>query len=697
MKKIKVKAYMTKKSSPDFDFMLKCNNDNPMPFRIMVGDVIKETAGMVYMKLHADITSKKTAVCMKCGRTITNPVSMYFGLGPECGQHNYTNPFESEEELEKAVKAYRQELNKITWEGWIIKSAIEESEELDIVTKTTKQQTQKTKIIITIKDAEKVTTDKSAFISFPYDEKLLGIIRTMPNRFWHSGAKQWEIPASKLQVLLPELGNYDVEIIGNYKKPNKQPNLPKGFTFKTKPFDHQIDGFNYGLTHDRFLIGDEMGLGKTKQVIDIAVAKKLTKGYSHCLIICGVNGLKWNWQQEVKVHSNEESWILGQKVTKNRTVIGSNKDKLNDLLNIDNLPYFIITNVESLRDDKICGAIKQLCDDGTIGMTAIDEIHKCKNAASQQGKAILKVLPETRIAMTGTPLMNTPIDLFIVLKWLGYEKHSLYQFKTHYCVMGGYGGYEIIGYRNLQALQESLNEIMIRRLKKEVLDLPDKIYSTEYVEMSSKQAVIYNEVREELRTNIDKIKMSNNPLAQLIRLRQATGYTGILSNNIIESAKLDRLEEIVQDVVDNNEKCIVFSNWVEMTDPTAERLKRFNPAVVTGKTRDRVGEQDKFMTDSSCKVIIGTIGAMGTGLTLTAATTVIFLDSPWNRANKEQAEDRAHRIGTKSNINIITLVCKNTIDERIEDLVYRKGAMADMLVDGEITNGRSEIIDFLLN
>ena len=141
----------------------------------------------------------------------------------------------------------------------------------------------------------------------------------------------------------------------------------------------------------------------------------------------------------------------------------------------------------------------------------------------------------------------------------------------------------------------------------------------------------------------------------------------------------------------------MFSNWTDVTGPAFSRLKRFNPAVITGETKDRVSEQNKFMQDSSCKVIIGTIGAMGTGLTLTAASTVIFLDSPWNRANKEQAEDRAHRIGTKSNVNIITLVCKDTNDERIEELVYQKGAMADLLVDGKSTENRAQLVDFLLS
>lgn len=554
-------------------------------------------------------------------------------------------------------------------------------------------------INITIKEAEKVNGDLSAFISFPYDAELVGIMRTQSSRFWHAATKEWEVPAKKLMALISQMGNREITLTGKYKaiEEKKAIKLPKGFEFKTAPFDHQIEGFEYGLKYDKFLLGDEQGLGKTKQVIDIAVAKKLTKKYKHCLIICGVNGLKWNWQAEIGVHSNESSWILGTRYNgKGKAKVGSSKDKLADL---NNLPdsYFLITNVESLRDKGICEKVKELCDKGTIGMVAIDEIHKCKNPASQQGKAILKILPETRIAMTGTPLMNTPLDLFIVLKWLGFEKHSFYQFKKHYCIMGGYGGYEVVGYKNLGELQENLDSLILRRLKKDVLDLPDKIYTTEYVEMSKAQTTIYNEVKAEIKEQIDKIKISNNPLAQLIRLRQATGFTGILSTKTKESAKLDRLEEIVEELVENNEKCIIFSNWTDMTTPTYERLKRFNPALITGETKDRVAEQDRFMNDDRCKCIIGTIGAMGTGLTLTAATTVIFLDSPWNRANKEQAEDRAHRIGTKSNVNIITIVCKDTIDERIEELVHKKGAMADALVDGKVDMNKPEIIDFLLN
>jgi SNF2 family DNA or RNA helicase len=409
--------------------------------------------------------------------------------------------------------------------------------------------------------------------------------------------------------------------------------------------------------------------------------------------------LKWNWRSEIEKHSNETGYILGTRYRKRsgREYDGGTQAKLEDLHNLPK-DFFLITNVESLRSKEITDRIAQLSKQGVIGMIAFDEIHKAKNPSSQQGKGLLQIKADMMVAMSGTPLMNSPLDLYVPLKWLGYEKHNFYQFKNRYAVMGGYGNYQVVGYKNLSELQSVLDSIMLRRLKKEVLDLPEKVHITEYVEMSKAQEKIYDEVLEAVRRNIDKIKLSPNPLAQLIRLRQATGYTGILSSDVRESAKLDRLEELVEDAVESGDKVIIFSNWTDMTSPTFERLKKYNPAIITGETKDRVAEQDKFMKDDSCKVIIGTTGAMGTGLTLTAGTTVIFLDSPWNRANKEQAEDRAHRIGTKSNVTVITLVTKGTIDERIEELIYTKGAMADLLVDGVLPEqGKAELLEYLLS
>lgn len=125
--RVTVRQYMLNKSSPSFDFMEKWNNDIPMPLRTMVGTIIKETPGMYRMKLKADTSFDIMQTCMKCGKRITNPVSQFFGMGPECGCHNYVNPFSSDEELKNAVNEYKKQyLAGIEWEGWIIKSAITE-------------------------------------------------------------------------------------------------------------------------------------------------------------------------------------------------------------------------------------------------------------------------------------------------------------------------------------------------------------------------------------------------------------------------------------------------------------------------------------------------------------------------------------------------------------------------------------------
>ena len=325
-------------------------------------------------------------------------------------------------------------------------------------------------------------------------------------------------------------------------------------------------------------------------------------------------------------------------------------------------------------------------------------VHNCKNPQSQQGKAFIKLQADTMIAMTGTPLMNTPLDLYIILKWLGYEEHTFYAFKNHYAIMGGYGNYQVVGYKNLEGLQEQLDGIMLRRLKDNVLDLPDKTYVDEYVDMTPKQAQIYKEVFADIQMNIDKVKTAPNPLSEMIRLRQATGYTGILSSSIEESAKLDRMAEIVEDSVSNGKQVVIFSNWTQITDAVMQRLEEYQPLSITGDTKDeeRMGYVRDFQ-EGDTKVLVGSIGAMGTGLTLTAGTVEIFLDHPWNRALYDQAVDRCHRVGQTKNITIYNILCKNTIDERIWELVKAKGSMADKLVDGIDTTDKGALVDYLMS
>lgn len=558
----------------------------------------------------------------------------------------------------------------------------------------------------------------SAFVSFEYDSNLVSIIKSMGTRVYIPDKKTWEIPESAVPMLMSRLRDYDVLLRGEmrHETPESHAQLPSGFVFTTKPYKHQMEGVIYGLEHESFLLGDDQGLGKTKEIIDLAMCRKQTDGLKHCLIICGINGNKYNWADEVKIHSREDSWILGTRFTKRppiKMIEGSTKDKMEDLNNIPH-QFFWITNIETLRGGSfkekqgkrtatrfpIAEKIQELCDRGIIGMIAFDEAHKAKNPDSQQGKALLSIdCKGPKIPMSGTFVLNNPLDLYLPLRWSGFETHSFYAYKQHYCTMGGFGGKEIVGYKNLDELRSMVSKVMLRRVKGDVLDLPPKVHTIEWVDAYPEQKSLYKDVRDQVRDNIDKVKVHPDPLSEMLRLRQVTGYPGILSSTVTKSAKMDRMEELVEEEVSVGGKAIIFSNWSEMTNVIRHKLKKYNPAYITGEVGSvqRMEEKDKFQNDPNCKVMIGTIGALGTGFTLTAAQLVIFVDEPWNRGIKDQAEDRAHRIGTRGTVRIVTILTRDTVDEGVYNLVQKKGKMADLLVDGKVDGKNVDnVLSYLL-
>lgn len=558
----------------------------------------------------------------------------------------------------------------------------------------------------------------SAFVSFEYESNLVSIIKSMGTRVYIPDKKTWEIPESAVPMLMSRLHDYDVLLRGEmrHETPESHAQLPSGFVFTTKPYKHQMEGVIYGLEHESFLLGDDQGLGKTKEIIDLAMCRKQTDGLKHCLIICGINGNKYNWADEVKIHSREDSWILGTRFTKRppiKMIEGSTKDKMEDLNNIPH-QFFWITNIETLRGGSfkekqgkrtvirfpIAEKIQELCDRGIIGMIAFDEAHKAKNPDSQQGKALLSIdCKGPKIPMSGTFVLNNPLDLYLPLRWSGFETHSFYAYKQHYCKMGGFGGKEIVGYKNLDELRSMVSKVMLRRVKGDVLDLPPKVHTIEWVDAYPEQKSLYKDVRDQVRDNIDKVKVHPDPLSEMLRLRQVTGYPGILSSTVTKSAKMDRMEELVEEEVSVGGKAIIFSNWSEMTNVIRHKLKKYNPAYITGEVGSvqRMEEKDRFQNDPNCKVMIGTIGALGTGFTLTAAQLVIFVDEPWNRGIKDQAEDRAHRIGTRGTVRVVTILTRDTVDEGVYNLVQKKGKMADLLVDGKVDGKNVDnVLSYLL-
>lgn len=480
--------------------------------------------------------------------------------------------------------------------------------------------------------------------------------------------------------------------------------------------------------------------GKTLEVINLALFKQQYEAAKHCLIICCVNSAKYNWVKDIHDHTNGkyEGYILGSRCRKKLgtvNYVGTGKQKLEDLetglvysdkkLNKP-LPYFLILNVEALRTtdntkkrnerNVITRRLAELCLDGDISMIALDEIHRNASPQSEQGKQILRLKAMTGsrvewIPMTGTPVVNKPTDVFLPMRLVdATDCDSYWKWNQRYCIYGGYGGHNVIGYKNIPELKRVLEPNMLRRTKEEVLDLPDKIRQVEYVENTRTQARLYAEVQMDLQSNFEQIRQSANPLGKLIRLRQANGAPEILDPSIDVSsqsylgcnAKLKRLLEMAQDLTSCGKKIVVFSNWIEPLRTAYRWLNKRKIKTVsyvgTMSQEDREKSKRTFIEDPSCMVILGTIGALGTTHTLTVAQDVIFLDQPWSMADLEQAEDRCYRVGTTGTVNVYYLIAKDTIDDKVYDIIMRKDSWSKFIVDNDLNVKQNpELLKYLIS
>ena len=570
--------------------------------------------------------------------------------------------------------------------------------------------------------ADKMSSDYSIFVTFKYNLDYVNLIKSMSKRAWNNDTKEWEVSWDCYSQLIGTLNQYNIPYNGQEfmksiedlqkmvdqmqaiqkQDANVDVSILDKVEFKTEPYSYQKEGIAYGLIHDKFLIADDQGLGKSLQTLNIA---NLKRGGKHCLVIVGYDTLQWNWVRETDLHTNEKAHILGQKYTKrdHRLVTGNIKERLEDLQNLDKIEeFFIITTITTLRQcekqkyiDKkgkektnkvfyMADLIEDWCRKGEIGRIIYDEFQTVKNFDVDQTQALLRLKScPYKIAATGTPIMNKNIDLYPLFVWLGYEKRNYWEFRDRYCKLGGFKGKQIIGDKNNQELHQRLSQFMIRRLKEDVLDLPEKIIINELLEMDGKQWALYEKTKKLVKAQLSQMKGNKVAMfAATLALRKITAMPEWTDETIKDSVKFERARQIVAEAAENNRKTIIFSNWSTPIDKLYEELTPFNPAKITGDTKDRMEQIDKFQKDPSCSVILGTIGAMGTGLTLNAASNVIFLDEPWNRALKDQATDRAHRIGTKYPVNVYTLICKNSADEGVHKTVMKKGRVADEIVDG---------------
>lgn len=593
-------------------------------------------------------------------------------------------------------------------------------------------------------------------IRFPYNPVLVSMVKNVPGRKWHPEEKFWSVPLDRLGFLIAQFkgtpyetelkieSNENIDVNATLDDPKDIPDTDiSDITLYAQEgqhlFQHQIDMLKFAkwrMEHNLksgFILADSPGAGKTLQVMNWAMYMKEKYGASHCLIIACVNSAKYNWREDIIKHTNEAEtpYILGTRPKRDGSLnlTTGSKEKLQDLTTLkmygkedgEDLPYFLILNIEAIRMREkkkypIADKIIELIDSGDISIIALDEIHRNASLTALQGKQILRIKKNSKeqiqwIPMTGTPIVSKPTDVFLPLRLVdGHQTNSYYTWCQTYCVYGGFGGYEIIGYKNIPFLKSILQPNMLRRLKKDILDLPPKIHYTEYIDNSPYQQKLYKKFADEMMKKREEVVKSFNPLANFLHLRQVNGSPELVDDTIspddkdylTKNAKLKRLLELLDDILaEPDEKVVIFSNWVEPLRTLYKFVsKRYKTCCYTGtmKSDDREKHKQAFINDPERRVMMGTIGALGTSHTLTVARNVIFYDSPWNPADIEQAEDRCHRPGTTNSVFVYTLVTNNTVDEKVHEILSKKEGTAQYIVDNNLDlHNHPELFDLLMN
>lgn len=498
----------------------------------------------------------------------------------------------------------------------------------------------------------------------------------------------WEVPLKNICNLIDDLSLLDeLCIISHLEPKNEIKSLVDPLKFKTKPFDYQLDGINYGVNHNKWLLLDDMGLGKTLQSIYIAQELYEQGKIEHCLIICGVDSSRSNWQKEIEKHSNLSSIIIGNRVTNRGTIsyegISYRAEQLKKKID----EFFIIITLTTIRSEDVVSALNSGVNN--IGLTIFDEIHRCKDITTASAKGLLKINTPYKMGMTGSLIVNNPLDCYVALKWIDTEKSTLTNFKQFFCIFND-ALKQYKDFKNIDVLKEELSSCSLRRIKEEVLkDLPEKTIINEYVDMDDNHKKVYYNVVNGVKEEIDKVTIhSNNLLGLIVRLRQATSCPQILTTSSVVSSKVTRCVELVDELLLNNDdKVIVFCAFKDTCVDAYNRLSKYNPLIVTGDTRGDVQTLiDRFQDFDDNRVIVATYDKLGTCFTLTRARYMVFIDCPWTSSDYRQATDRIYRYGAKSNVFIYNLVCVGTIDERVIELINDKKALSDYIVDDKIEN-----------
>lgn len=549
-------------------------------------------------------------------------------------------------------------------------------------------------ILIQEKPSKKAIGKTSLFVSFKYDPKLVDLVKMAGDAIWDKKSLTWELPLNKLSFLIDEFTLLDDITFNPFQEDSNKIKISQNIEHAIPAFDYQSEGIDWIINRDSGLVLDPPGLGKTLQIIYAAEELKRQKGIEHCLIVCGINTLKQNWKKEIEKFSTESVRVVGEKINSKGTISYATINERADELYNPMDAFFVIVNKEVFQYDIVTNAI--LDSKNHFDMIVADEMHKMKDPNSQSGKNFLKLIKcgKYHFGLTGTPIINSPLDAYVPLKFIGQEKANYSNFKKFYCTLGDrFSDYTVTGYKNLDVLQSEIDDCSIRR-DKSILNLPPKFIVPEYIEMDSSQQKFYDNLQAGIVEEADRVNIKKTSLLGMVtRLREAATCPSVLTTSNVKNAKMERCCELVDEIVSNGDKVAIFSTFKEPIYQLSSTLKRYTPLICTGDQSDAevYKNQGMFQEDDEHMVILCTSQRMGTGMNLYRANYGIFLDSVWTDADETQTEDRLWRIGTDKSVIIYKLIAKGTIDERIQEILTTKRAISDYVVDGKFTNEVEEL------
>jgi len=435
------------------------------------------------------------------------------------------------------------------------------------------------------------------------------------------------------------------------------------------PLEHQKEAVQKLVENKKFILADDMGLGKTTSTIIAA----LESGAKKVLIICPAT-LKINWKREIENYSDKSVFIAE----------GKNFSTEHDFVIIN---YDIIKNFHDTKkkdDSQIFRA--------NFDLVVVDEAHYIKNATAQRTKLINDIVKKVdRIwLLTGTPMTSRPIDYYNLLSlvdspvaknWMAYAIRYCqgYQFNV-----GGRKVWNVMGASNLEELRDRTLGLTLRRLKEDVLDLPEKIITPVYLRLRSKE---YEDVMGEYYNWYEK-----NPEESKSLTVQFTKLTKV--RQIIADEKIAQTIELAENIIEQDKKVIIFCNFTDSLNKIVEHFGKTAVKVDGSMSKpERQHSVDSFQENDKIKVFVGNIKAAGVGLTLTAAEAVIMNDLSFLPSDHSQAEDRAYRYGQKNNVLVYYPIFENTIEGIIYDILNnKKQVIATVMGDNQNSGDAAEEI-----